>query len=138
MYGYLFANGKGRGTNYTLNPNFELYSVGSSGPNVGTSGSNVGSSGSNVGSLDPNIGSSSINKLIINKKRINKENMEGIILQICSLHYVPLVKIADKVRRNPVYLQNHILSDMVKSGKLLRKYPETPNHPNQAYKSAEE
>lgn len=113
-----------------MNSNFEQYPVGS--PN-----SNVGSPNSNVGSSDPNVGSIEYNKLIINKKRISKRDMEEAILQICSQHYIPLVQIADKVNRKPLYLQTHVLPDMVKSGKLRRKYPETPNHPNQAYKSAE-
>lgn len=78
------------------------------------------------------------NGLITNNKRTKKGDMEQLILQICSQHYVNLGQIAEAVHRSPIYLQNHILAHMVKSGKLKYKYPETPNHPNQAYKSAEE
>ncbi len=87
-------------------------------------GSNIDTSGSNL--------DTSFKK----PKRLAREKMEKLILETCKENYLTIEEISKAVDRNLAYLQNSILPILVKEGKLLRQYPGTPNHPDQAYKSA--
>jgi hypothetical protein len=68
-------------------------------------------------------------------KRMTKAQIEELVFLICSDNYLTVNQIASAVVRNTRYLTNKILFPMLAKGKLVRLYPETPNHPNQAYKA---
>ena len=70
-------------------------------------------------------------------KRISKGGLEFLIMDICNEKYVKMEVIAEQVGRSLDYLKNKIFPNMVKQGKLEKKYPLNPNHPEQAYKTTE-
>lgn len=69
------------------------------------------------------------------KKRLPKQNMEKLIMDICQNNYQTISDIAGKLNRNPRSLRNNYLSEMVKKGILELKHSDTPNNPNQAYRT---
>ena len=114
-------------------------------PNLDTSDSNMDTS-SNMATMTPNhdtsIGNhdtSTVNHDTINKlpKRLKKEELEKLILEKCKEEYFTIAQIAEKAERKSSYIQNEILPALIESGKLQRLYPTIPNHPHQAYKTAE-
>lgn len=68
-------------------------------------------------------------------KKLKRDELENLILEICS-EFHSLEEIAIKVERNFDYLKNKIMPNMIKTRKLKRLYPSTPNHPNQKYKAS--
>lgn len=52
--------------------------------------------------------------------------------------YVSLEEIASRTGKKASYLKNKIIPEMVRSNKLERMYNDTPNHPEQKYKTKEE
>lgn len=69
------------------------------------------------------------------KKRLPKQYMEKLIMDICQNKFQTLSDIAGKLNRNPRSLRNNYLSEMVKKGILELKHSNTPNNPNQAYRT---
>ena len=122
--GYLLSDNKGRWTVYHLNTEYQKPNELEISSNLDTSGSNLDTSGSNLDTFD---------KI---PKRLSKEKLEELILQSCKENYLTIDQISKVVGRSLAYLQNDFLPKLVKQGKLLRQYPDTLNHPDQAYKSA--
>lgn len=140
--GYLVSSGKGRGTIYHLNSDFNASNslfatnlhgvepnVASSEPNVASSESNVASSGSNIASSEPNVAS-------FEPKRMPYDKMCALILNSCKDRFLSLEEIAIEVNRNTNYLKNNLIPKLVLSGVLERLYPDIKTHPNQKYRTA--
>ena len=102
-------------------------------PKLDTSSSNMDTSSSNV---DTSISMDTL-PLITGKPRMKKEDLEQIILNVCKSEHKTLDEIGHLIDKAPKYLKNNIIPSLVASGKLERLFPNIPNHPNQAYKSAE-
>ncbi|MCI2082699.1 MAG: hypothetical protein LKK19_00940 [Bacteroidales bacterium] len=81
---------------------------------------------SNITSLDPNIACKG-------EKRMSKLKLEMLILSQC-VAYVSLEELAKRVNRNPLYLKNFIIPDMIDKGLIERLYPLSPRHPDQKYR----
>ena len=58
------------------------------------------------------------------------------ILEYCA-DFKSLSEISEYVNRSVAHLKTHVIPELLEIGKLQRKYPETPNHPDQKYKTAE-
>ena len=69
------------------------------------------------------------------KRRINRGGLESLIMDICNEKYVKMEAIAEQTQRSLDYLKNKIFPNMIKQGKLEKKFPLNPNHPEQAYKT---
>ncbi|MEI8271567.1 MAG: RNA-binding domain-containing protein [Paludibacter sp.] len=158
--GFLISENKSRWTTYHLNTNFannaesELDTkVGSSEtltPNLDTSIQKVDSSIEKVGSSEQKVDSSetltpnldtltpnldtSVKK---NSRKLSKEQLNSLIINTCKSDFMTIEQIALRVKRSQAYLQNEVLPYLVNNAKLVRQYPENPNHPNQAYKAAD-
>jgi ATP-dependent DNA helicase RecG len=70
------------------------------------------------------------------KTKLSKSKLESAILALCTMDYKSLDEIGSAINKAPKYLKNNIISSLVESKKLERLHPNTPNHPNQAYKTA--
>lgn len=68
------------------------------------------------------------------KKRVPAEVMEATLLELCSGRWLSLKELARLLGRSPDTLRVHYLSDLVNSGRLELKFPDKPNHPDQAYR----
>ncbi len=107
--GYLVSENKSRWTTYHLNTDFM-----NSEDTSNEDSSNEDSS---------NEDSSRNDKLVLS------------ILSICEIEFLSIDEIAKSINRSVRHLQNRIIPSMVKQGKLIRLYPNAPNHPQQKYKA---
>ena len=68
-----------------------------------------------------------------NQKRLKRERMEQVILEVCAGHFITLQALAALLLRQPVSLRNEYLSPMVREKRLCLAFPATPTHERQAY-----
>ena len=68
-------------------------------------------------------------------RRMTKVQIEELVLSACSDKYLTVSQIAILIGRTANHIARVILPAMLAEGKLCRLFPETPNHPNQAYKA---
>jgi len=67
------------------------------------------------------------------KGRVNKSIVEEAILKLCSEHYLQLRTLAELLGRESDSIRNHYVNPLLSRGSLELKYPDQPNHPDQAY-----
>lgn len=67
------------------------------------------------------------------KQRLNPEDMEKIILSLCSGRWLTRKQLGDLLNRNPDGLRARYLTQMVGHGLLQLRYPDKPNRADQAY-----
>jgi ATP-dependent DNA helicase RecG len=66
-------------------------------------------------------------------KRLKPETMQQIILKLCTGAPLTLKELCNCLGRKPKAFQNEYLTPMVAEKKLVLKYPDIRNHPEQAY-----
>jgi ATP-dependent DNA helicase RecG len=69
--------------------------------------------------------------------RAKPEVVRNTILLLCSDQFLPITNLASLLHRNGRVLRTNYLAPMVKEGLLRRRFPDDPNHPQQAYKTAQ-
>ena len=116
--GYLESDNKRRWANYHIK-----------GQKVDTSSQKVDTSDPKVDTSSQKVDTSK------SKRRINRGGLESLIMDICNEKYVKMEAIAEQTQRSLDYLKNKIFPNMIKQGKLEKKFPLNPNHPEQAYKT---
>jgi predicted HTH transcriptional regulator len=67
-------------------------------------------------------------------RRMKALVMKNIILQMCDDHPVTLKELSSVLERDPKALQGQYLTPMLADGLLDLKYPDSRNHPDQAYR----
>ncbi|WP_367598580.1 RNA-binding domain-containing protein [Pseudomonas fulva] len=67
------------------------------------------------------------------KKKMDKEQLQTVLLQLCQGRYMTLQCLAAIVNRKPEPLRNEYLSKMVRDRSLSLAFPTTPTHERQAY-----
>jgi len=68
-------------------------------------------------------------------KRMNRQELGKIILEICKNEYLTVNQISRLVGRSSIYLLNEIIPPLIESQKLVRLFPATQTHQNQAFKT---
>ena len=68
-------------------------------------------------------------------KKLSAQKREQLILNYCSEDWRTLQNMTSYLGRNKDYLRNKVLPQLTESGKLEMRFPDTPNHPNQQYKT---
>jgi hypothetical protein len=66
---------------------------------------------------------------------MTRKELEKIILEICANEYLTVNQISRLVGRSSIYLLNEIIPYLIENQKLVRLFPATPTHQNQAYKT---
>ena len=126
--GYLESDNKRRWANYHIKGR----KVDTSIPKVDTSDAQK------VDTSIPKVDTSDAQKVDTSlRRRGSKDSLELLIMNLCKEKYVKMEVIAVQVQRSLDYLKNKIFPNMIKQGKLEKKYPLNPNHPEQAYKTTE-
>jgi ATP-dependent DNA helicase RecG len=74
-------------------------------------------------------------KIVHLKMRSAKEEIEDIILRLCSLGPLQPVQMGKILGRDAQYLRIKFLSEMIKARRLVYQHPDKPAHPQQAYKA---
>lgn len=70
--------------------------------------------------------------------RLSRTDIERLIMQVCLEDYKKMEYVAHTIGKSEDYLKNKIFPQMLKEGKLEKKFPFTHNHPEQAYKTTQE
>ncbi|MCB7130131.1 MAG: hypothetical protein J3T61_11405, partial [Candidatus Brocadiales bacterium] len=68
--------------------------------------------------------------------RLPTEETRKIILQLCGGYFFTAVELGELMSRNPNSLRSRFLTPLVEEGLLVRKFPDEPNRPDQAYTTA--
>ena len=68
------------------------------------------------------------------RQRSPKNEVQRLIKALCVWRPLQLAQLAQILDRDPKYLREYYLTKMIKSGVLIYQYPDTPAHPQQAYK----
>ena len=69
--------------------------------------------------------------------RLSRNDLEKLIMQTCAQEYIKMEAVARVIGKSEDYLKNKIFPQMVKDGKLKKRFPYTHNHPEQGYKTDE-
>lgn len=72
------------------------------------------------------------------RKRYTKEELEKEIMRLCKTEYRKKEELAALLGKSADYLKTRYIYRMQKEGKLKAKFPYTPNHFDQAYKTNED
>ncbi len=74
---------------------------------------------------------------VAGKKWSRQEDIQAAILAVCRGAHRTVGDIATALKRSEGTVRNHYLPPLVQSGRLALRYPDTPSHPSQAYRTAE-
>lgn len=72
------------------------------------------------------------------QKRASAAKLRIVVLDLCRGRYLTADQIADLCNREVEGLRDRTLTKLVKEGALLRRFPDQPNRPDQAYTTANE
>jgi len=75
--------------------------------------------------------------MVATRTKLSKAQLEEEIMRICQSDYIKMEEVAKLLGKSNDYLKNKIFPDMIKAGKLEKRYPFTHNQPEQGYKTAE-
>jgi ATP-dependent DNA helicase RecG len=111
------------------------------GGNLDALSSNLDALSGNLDALSGNLDSSSLPplppelaaKVASEGQRVSPDKLRQLIVDLCAWHELTADELAALLRKDRKYLRNHHLSHMVKTGRLVFRYPESPNHKWQAY-----
>ena len=67
--------------------------------------------------------------------KLSAQQREQLILAYCSDVWRTVQDITGYLGRKKDYLRNKVLPQLTESGKLEMRFPDTPNHPNQQYRT---
>ncbi|PFB63023.1 AAA family ATPase, partial [Bacillus anthracis] len=68
------------------------------------------------------------------KKRVKRDQMESLILQLCSVQALSIKEIANLLNRSIDTIRKDYVYPLVEQKKLEPIYPENFSHPQQAYR----
>jgi ATP-dependent DNA helicase RecG len=71
------------------------------------------------------------------RQRAARELVEATIVELCVLDYFSLQRLAELLRRHPIGLRDHYINPLVRAGRLTLRYPDKPNHSQQAYRTVD-
>lgn len=146
--GFLVPHGEGPGRSYTL-PDTEAGS-GAELPLFAVRASAVPRSGQSSEQSSTSSGQSSERRFgqspaatdpIAQVKRTRwagSDKAAEAVLALCRNHDLTPDEIAKALGRSVSTVRRHYLRELIRSGRLLLLYPESPNHPRQAYRAARE
>lgn len=66
-------------------------------------------------------------------RRVSADNIRGVLLALCSIRAYTIDELVGLLGKNRDYMMHAFIRPMVRSGELAMRYPESPNHPYQAY-----
>ena len=137
----LLAPWHGRQGATSAPPGFESLSgnlAGLSGNPGALSGNLTDQSGNQVTTQDfpPGLPEDLRNELQSLKLRVPTPELENLVWRVCQWRATAAEDLARLVRRERKYVQDRLLTPMLKSGRLELTLPDQPNHPQQQYRAA--
>jgi ATP-dependent DNA helicase RecG len=70
---------------------------------------------------------------VASKGKVDEKVMRATILALCSGRFLTLEQISQLLDRNTTAVRFRFVKNLVAEGFLRLRYPNSPNHPNQAY-----
>ena len=67
-------------------------------------------------------------------ERLTKQKMDRLICGVCE-EWRPLEEISHVTGKDIKYLRNKVIPRMIREGRIVMMYPDTPNHPKQQYRT---
>jgi ATP-dependent DNA helicase RecG len=135
--GYLEQSGRGRGTHYSLTK--IQHNSDPLEPNSDPLEPNSDPLEPNSDPLEPNSDPfAHLKELALpvsSKGKVTENVMREVILHVCKENFLTASQLEVILNRAASTLRPKFLSPMVKENLLKLRYPETPNHPEQAYKA---
>lgn len=71
-----------------------------------------------------------------NNKKLSSAEMQSVILQLCDIAPQSLSKLSELLDRSGDYLRQSIIKNLMNQSSIVFLYPDDPNHPEQAYLTA--
>ncbi len=68
-------------------------------------------------------------------KRAQPEEVQDVIVRLCDWRPMRLAQLAALLDRNPEYIRGEYISPLLQSGRIEYTIPDTPAHPQQAYRT---
>jgi ATP-dependent DNA helicase RecG len=122
---------------------------GNSALNSGNKEGNSGNSALNSGNKEDNSGNNGLrgrsgNEFLMEismparkKKRLKAEELREIILSLCKNRFLTAAELSHFLNRNVDGLRKNHIKKLVEMNQLALRYPNTPNHIDQAYKTVD-
>lgn len=133
--GFLKSDGVGRGTRYFLSGGTPHVSEVTSLANEVTSPVSEATSPVSAAAPPVTVDLEVIVAQVRAAQRAKPEQMRQAIQFICAAEFLTAQQIAEALGRSKKRLQDEFLGPMCASGLLSMRYPDTPNHKQQAYRS---
>lgn len=133
--GFLKSDGVGRGTRYFLSGGTPHVSEVTSLANEVTSPVSEATSPVSAAAPPVTVDLEVIVAQVRAAQRAKPEQMRQAIQVICAAEFLTAQQIAEALGRSKKRLQDEFLGPMCASGLLSMRYPDTPNHKQQAYRS---
>ena len=70
---------------------------------------------------------------IASRAKAPKEELETAILDLCAVTPLRLEDLERLLNRSAEFLRKRYIQPLIKARRLKRRYPTSPNHPQQAY-----
>ncbi|HEX6123704.1 MAG TPA: RNA-binding domain-containing protein [Ktedonobacterales bacterium] len=80
---------------------------------------------------------STLLSIVRSRPKVPVKMMEDAILLACRDRFLTVGEIAEVLQRAPDTIRVHYLTRLVRAGLLVLRYPDKPNHPEQAYKASQ-
>ena len=74
-----------------------------------------------------------ISKKAREKKKLSFDEMSTIIIEMCNIRNITLSEFSKFLNRDESWIRKKYLTPLIRSKKIQLLYPQTPNHPAQAY-----
>ena len=74
--------------------------------------------------------------MVRDKGKVPLDMTRGVITLLCRSRYLTVRVLSLLLDRNETYLRQSVLNPMVLDNELRRAFPQSPNHPRQAYIAA--
>lgn len=132
--GFLKSDGVGRGTRYFLSGGTPPVSEATSLANEVTSPVSEATSPVSAAAPPVTVDLEVIVAQVRAAQRAKPEQMRQAIQFICAAEFLTAQQIAEALGRSKKRLQDEFLGPMCASGLLSMRYPDTPNHKQQAYR----
>ena len=133
--GFLVSDGIGRGTRYSLPQLASLEKappLGEGTPPLGAGAPPPSSPSPARPADDPRW---AIAAPVRAKKKVKPQVMQAALLALCAEDYLTLQQLAALLKRGPKGLQENHLAPLTRAGRLQLRFPNSPNHPQQAYRA---
>ncbi len=130
---------KGRGNTTFYTPTNKLLAPGisSQAPGISSQAPGISSQAPGISSQAPvpGIPEGLAQELQRVGKRASVQKIQEIIAQLCALKPIKLTELVEILQRDSDHLRKRYLSKMIDEEELEYLFPESPNHPEQAYRT---